>query len=177
MRIHYDVALIRVHNFTFPDESILEPCPYYFEDTCMVLATCGMGKIVPRHRGPEYFHNYSENLREIFLRERPATCLNPCPNDVICTKPFYGHTNDNIFHGDSGGPLYIIGDFPDPEPICVYGVTSYIGKFSLPYFGTQILDYFTGGSFFSSVPFFYEWIVDGIASYYVERGLPQPGND
>ena len=132
---------------------------------------------MPQHPGPEYFHNYSENLREIFLRERPATCLNPCPNDVICTKPFYGHTNDNIFHGDSGGPLYVIGDFPDPEPICVYGVTSYIGKFSVPYFGTQILDYFTGGSFFSSVPFFYEWIVDGIASYYVERGLPQPGND
>ncbi|XP_075257795.1 putative serine protease 29 [Convolutriloba macropyga] len=46
--VHSDIALMKIDNFTFPKESILEPCVQSV-DYCTVLGVCGMGSTIPKN--------------------------------------------------------------------------------------------------------------------------------
>ena len=155
-----DVGLIKVyHNFS--EDSILPLCGNYVSH-CSIMGACGTG-MADRRR-----EEMSGGLKEILLFERPPGCLNcisPCPPDTVCTRRVNRFRADNLYHGDSGGPLYVFGEFPENKPICLYGVASYCGKWIIDIHGFQLVNCYYGGSYFASVPFHYNWIASAMFSH------------
>ena len=163
MRIENDVGLVKIVNFRFPQNSTIDTCsnPVQY---CTVLGTCGMGQVL--HTAT----SFSPYLKEILLYEKEPGCIiNRCPKDVICTRRMSSRRIDNVHHGDSGGPLYAIGEFPNAEPICVYGIASYTGKLYLNVYGESLINIYFGGSYFASVPYFYDWIWEAIETEYEQQ--------
>ena len=163
MRLVNDVGLVKIDNFKFPENLTIDTCSNAL-NYCTVLGTCGMGRVL---HTPESFSPY---LKEILLYEKEPSCIiNRCPKDVICTRRMSPKRIDNVYHGDSGGPLYAIGEFPNAEPVCVYGIASYTGKFYLDAFGERLIDIYFGGSYFANVPYFYDWIWGVIETHYEQQ--------
>ena len=113
---------------------------------CTLMGTCGLGTIMASQ------DIEPPNLREIFLTEtRGGVIFQRCPQGVICTHRT-SRVSQNICRGDEGGPLYLFhGDSTVPR--CLYGVASYFGP------DRRSRELCNGGSFFTSVPAHYYWIL------------------
>ncbi|XP_075257152.1 alpha-fibrinogenase shedaoenase-like [Convolutriloba macropyga] len=53
-----DIAVVKVHSFSFPTETVLQPCKHPY-DYCTILGTCGMGRTIPA-----LYSSYSSTLKE-----------------------------------------------------------------------------------------------------------------
>ncbi|XP_063715393.1 chymotrypsin-2-like [Symsagittifera roscoffensis] len=155
-----DMALVKLTR-RVPEEFRIPMCRQEQVPHSVMLGTVGMGATVSRGKLLESIPN---SLREIFLREsrgRFPTSWRPfsiqfCPDYNICTEPITEGSNICMF--DYGGPLYKF-ECASTTPNCLYGVAS---------FSTNRLDrpdeMCNGGSTFTSVPHFFEWISGTMAS-------------
>ena len=132
-------------------DRVLQPCQYnaHFHK---LLGTCGMGTMSSLKDD-----DYPTRLREGFFDETNYGCR----RDNICTKRLFKGTKygANICEGDFGSPLYTLHDSETSVPECVYGIASYSGD------SLRATSKCTGGSFFTNVPLFYDWIRFTIERY------------
>ncbi|XP_063729555.1 chymotrypsin-like elastase family member 2A isoform X2 [Symsagittifera roscoffensis] len=168
-----DIALIKVSNYSFEKERILSVCGGY-ADECTIMGACGTGRTSHNSEALSPF------LKEILLYERPPGLWDfssDCSPDKVCTRRISRGRDDNLFHGDSGGPLYVFGEFPDNKPICVYGVASFCGKWSVDVLGFHLFNCYYGGSYFANVPYFVNWIDATIRHHYVQYDTEMTATD
>ena len=145
----HDVALLKTST-KVPQNQVIRMCTEPPRESTL-LATCGMGRIF-RSRSN---HRRAPVLQELYLQQRPPACWEYDDPEMILTQRLGRDLSGNICHGDSGSPLYTIdvNEFGFTGPNCVYGVASHTG--------TNLYDFWfdcNGGSYFASVPFYYEWI-------------------
>ena len=79
--------------------------------------------------------------------------LELCPEFNICTVPVIPDTH--LCFGDTGSPLYQI--LCNNKP-CLMGVASYSCNDSMEASTETDTQFCNNGIFFSSIPYFYEWI-------------------
>ncbi|XP_075240060.1 myeloblastin-like [Convolutriloba macropyga] len=119
------------------------------------LATCGMGTTTGTGKSfeiPEQLQEANFNLALYFFDE--LSSLTQCRDDNVCVYDNIQYSN--ICYMDDGGPLYTFW-CGTHQPECLYGVASYsLAKQKAP---SARCNY---GSFFASVPYLYEWIVETV---------------
>lgn len=132
-----DVGVVYV-NTPFPSNSILNLCTEVYADNTQVGA-CGYGRNTSAMGLAG--SNMPTRLQEAFFEQRTSGCR---PQDVCVFN-----TSRSICFGDQGGPLYVMHQ---EEPLCLYGVSSYIHN------SMNAGKVCNAGSGFASVDYFYKWI-------------------
>ncbi|XP_075259844.1 trypsin-like [Convolutriloba macropyga] len=130
-----DIAIIKTEARLPPTRKIRLCKTSYPEKT--PLASCGLGLV--SHSDVD---SKPEVLIEATFRENKTGCR---PQNICSTS-----RETYVCHGDSGGPLYVLGIGNKAE--CLYGLTSY-GKDSI---GGDLLC--IGKNHFTNVPYYYDWI-------------------
>ena len=123
-------------------------------ETChpVLLGATGMGVT---STGSNVMAGLPTTLQEVIFHESTIEdewnpfSIDMCPGYAVCTEPIT--EGGNICTFDYGGPLYQFR-CGTTIPKCLYGVASY----ALQKPGSQ--ESCTGGSRFSNVPYFYDWI-------------------
>jgi len=148
--INYDIALVFAA-INFPLRMMIPRCDHNYPAPNTKLGACGYGQNTTWDAFliKNWAKNFPTVLQETYLRQDPN--LDNCQPDLICTAG----NDTSVCLGDSGGPLYVMNE--DNEPVCMYGVTSWVED--------SIVRTCTGGSFFTSVVYFNDWIQQQIHAH------------
>ena len=123
-----------------------------------LLATVGLGSVSTAAAQPSPYLQqtfFTETTSEYIFKDETKAC----ENETICTLTVTDGSNICLF--DDGGPLYIVNCREEGlRPVCLYGVASYF--IQDPKRPGELC---TGGSVFTRVPDFLEWITAATLKY------------
>jgi len=158
-----DVGVVYV-NTPFPSNSILNLCTEVYADNTKIGA-CGYGRNTSAMGLAG--SNMPTRLQEAFFEQRASGCQPGVFSSLHCIVTSLSgftkqrttgcrpqdvcvfNTSRSICFGDQGGPLYVMHQ---EEPLCLYGVSSYIHN------SMNAGKVCNAGSGFASVDYFYKWI-------------------
>ncbi|XP_075241858.1 chymotrypsinogen A-like [Convolutriloba macropyga] len=163
-----DIALLKLRRqMPISSSRVLNLCEIDGLYAGEVLSTCGLGTTMPDHLHHPSSLNQMGLFRASFISStNTPSGLHRCREDQICTTPV--ENGANTCFGDEGSPLFTF-QCGSTNPDCVLGIANnYNWEAVRSKTSTSNQNSFTfpncsRGSFFTSVPYMYDWITHQIA--------------